>query len=186
MCGPDVRWCGNEAGHTRRDEWSVVPRALQDAERTAGRSQHTDDPGSARLVRSDDDELGSRAALAGEDDLVWYPAEVNTSIRPGWFHHPAEDGEVRSADELSALYRSAVGGDATLLLNVPPDRQGRIGAPDRETLAGLGRRVAALRASVLDAAVEVSSGPRRGPADRLPAGRRRRPAAARTRPLSGS
>ncbi|WP_454777818.1 alpha-L-fucosidase [Georgenia muralis] len=158
VCGPDVRWCGNEAGHTRPDEWSVVPRALQDAERTASRSQRSDDPGFARLVRSDDEDLGSRAALAGQDELVWYPAEVNTSIRPGWFHHPAEDGEVRSADELFALYRSVVGGNATLLLNVPPDRRGRIGAPDKEALAGLGRRVAALRASALDAAVEASSG----------------------------
>ena len=23
--GPDVRWCGNEAGHTRQSEWSVIP-----------------------------------------------------------------------------------------------------------------------------------------------------------------
>ncbi|MFR3225861.1 MAG: alpha-L-fucosidase, partial [Blautia massiliensis (ex Durand et al. 2017)] len=30
VSGPDVRWCGNEAGHTRPAEWSVVPAALQD------------------------------------------------------------------------------------------------------------------------------------------------------------
>ena len=23
--GPDVRWCGNEAGYTRKSEWSVIP-----------------------------------------------------------------------------------------------------------------------------------------------------------------
>ena len=25
ICGPDVRWCGNEAGKSRESEWSVVP-----------------------------------------------------------------------------------------------------------------------------------------------------------------
>ena len=25
VCGPDVRWCGNEAGKCRESEWSVVP-----------------------------------------------------------------------------------------------------------------------------------------------------------------
>ena len=25
VCGPDIRWCGNEAGDVRKSEWSVVP-----------------------------------------------------------------------------------------------------------------------------------------------------------------
>ena len=25
ICGPDVRWIGNEAGKTRKSEWSVIP-----------------------------------------------------------------------------------------------------------------------------------------------------------------
>ncbi|WP_315939061.1 alpha-L-fucosidase [Paenibacillus sp. ClWae2A] len=33
VCGPDVRWCGNEAGHTRESEWSVVPAHMQDNEK---------------------------------------------------------------------------------------------------------------------------------------------------------
>ncbi|HCX85227.1 MAG TPA: alpha-L-fucosidase [Micrococcales bacterium] len=157
VCGPDVRWCGNEAGHTRPQEWSVVPATLRDAERTASRSQTADDGTFARLVRSDEEDLGSRAALEGVTDLVWYPAEVNTSIRPGWFHHPAEDALVRSGAELFELYLAAVGGNATLLLNVPPDRHGRLAAPDVEALADLGRRIRALRASVLTASVTASS-----------------------------
>lgn len=124
VCGPDVRWCGNEAGQVRADEWSVVPRALQDAERIAERSQQADDGVFSRQVRSDEEDLGSRAALesagAGIGDLVWYPAEVNTSIRPGWFHHPGEDHQVRGAEELFEIYQSAVGGNSTFLLNVPP------------------------------------------------------------------
>lgn len=159
VCGPDVRWCGNEAGHTRPDEWSVVPRTLQDAERTASRSQTSDDGEFARLVTSDEEDLGSRAALAGHlDALAWYPAEVNTSIRPGWFHHPSEDDRVRSADELFDLYRRAVGGNSGFLLNVPPDRHGRIGEPDREALAGLGERIASQRGRTVHGRMSVSSG----------------------------
>jgi alpha-L-fucosidase len=146
VCGPDVRWCGNEAGDTRPDEWSVVPRELLSAERTSGRSQQSDGPGFARTIRSDDRDLGSREALAGhEDELVWYPAEVNTSIRPGWFHHPAEDGSVRSAEELYEIYLRSVGGNSCLLLNVPPGRDGRIGDADVKVLAALGRRIEDLR-----------------------------------------
>ncbi|WP_377273073.1 alpha-L-fucosidase [Peterkaempfera sp. SMS 1(5)a] len=159
VCGPDVRWCGNEAGDTRPDEWSVVPRSLQDAERIASRSQQADDGAFSRLVRSDERDLGSRAALAGhEDDLVWYPAEVNTSIRPGWFHHPAEDTEVRSADELFQIYLRAVGGNSSFLLNVPPARDGRLRDADVAALEGLGQLIEDFRARRIEATVTVSSG----------------------------
>lgn len=158
VCGPDVRWVGNEAGHTRPDEWSVVPRELQDAERTADRSQQTDDGAFARLVRSDDQDLGSREALAGHDDLVWYPAEVNTSIRPGWFHHDAEDAAVRKVYELFTIYLRAVGGNSCFLLNVPPARDGLIRDIDLSILNGLGRRIEDFRARRLEATVTVSSG----------------------------
>jgi alpha-L-fucosidase len=139
VCGPDVRWCGNEAGHTRADEWSVVPASLRDAERIASRSQRTDDGEFSRLVRSDEDDLGSRAAItAVSDELVWYPAEVNTSIRPGWFHHAAEDHLVRTPEELFEIYRRSVGGNSTFLLNIPPDRRGRVSEPDLRVLSALG------------------------------------------------
>ena len=53
---------------------------------------------------------------------VWLPAEADTSIRPGWFYHPAEDAKVRSVDNLYDLYFKSVGRNAKLLLNVPPNR----------------------------------------------------------------
>ena len=37
--GPDVRWCGNEAGDTRPSEWSVVAAELADAEKVAALSR---------------------------------------------------------------------------------------------------------------------------------------------------
>lgn len=147
ICGPDVRWCGNEAGHTRADEWSVVPASLREAELTASRSQQVDDGRFSRIVRSDEEDLGGREAiLASTDPLVWYPAEVNTSVRPGWFHHAAEDSQVRSPEELFEIYRRSVGGNATFLLNVPPTAAGPIAEPDRAALAGLGRLIASLDA----------------------------------------
>ncbi|MDH6514124.1 alpha-L-fucosidase [Streptomyces sp. SAI-135] len=164
VCGPDVRWCGNEAGHTRPDEWSVVPAGLRDVERVVDRSQHADDGAFSRLVRSDEEDLGSREALTGHlDDLVWYPAEVNTSIRPGWFYHQNEDDSVRSADELFDLWCDAVGGNACLLLNVPPDPRGRVAAPDVAALTGLGERIRTFRNGVLDADIALSSGVPRTP-----------------------
>ena len=30
VTGPDVRWCGNEAADTRKEEWSVVPARMFD------------------------------------------------------------------------------------------------------------------------------------------------------------
>lgn len=67
-----------------------------------------------------DEDFGSRKALENEKDLIWYPAEVNTSIRPGWFHHPEEDNGVRPLSELIDIYYKSVGGNVTFLLNIPP------------------------------------------------------------------
>ena len=159
VCGPDVRWCGNEAGHTRANEWSVVPGPLRDAERIAERSQQADDGEFSRLVRSDEEDLGSRRAIAGHlDDLVWYPAEVNTSIRPGWFYHAVEDERVRDANELFALWASAAGGNACLLLNVPPRPDGLVAPPDVAQLRAVGERIRAFERSVVPAEATASSG----------------------------
>lgn len=82
VCGPDIRWCGNEAGHCRESEWSVVPSSLRQNEAIQEKSQQADDREFARRYESDEEDLGSRDVIQGEQELVWYPAEVNTSIRP--------------------------------------------------------------------------------------------------------
>lgn len=125
VCGPDIRWCGNEAGDTREAEWSVVPRRTMDTEKVASLSQQADDTEfRQRTIHAQDRDLGSRAVLAGEQELVWYPAEVNTSIRPGWFWHAQEDDKVRPLEELIHIYEHSVGGNATFLLNIPPTNEG--------------------------------------------------------------
>ena len=142
VCGPDVRWCGNEAGHTRASEWSVVPLRTRDTEKTAERSQHEDSADFRRRINAGDEDLGSRQALENEHELIWYPAEVNTSLRPGWFWHESENDKVRSLDELFDIYLSSVGGNATFLLNVPPTNEGLIHPNDAARLAELGRLIA--------------------------------------------
>ncbi|WP_313133575.1 alpha-L-fucosidase [Anaerocolumna sp.] len=142
ISGPDVRWCGNEAGDTRTSEWSVVPADLSVAERVAALSQHADDPSfSQRVISSMEQDLGSRERLAEEQNLIWYPAEVDVSIRPGWFYHPEEDNKVRSLENLLDIYEKSVGGNATLLLNIPPMPNGLLHEYDVKRLQELGKEI---------------------------------------------
>jgi alpha-L-fucosidase len=117
--GPDVRWCGNERGTAGDPNWATVdpsrvPFPGASGEGVADALQHGDREGS-----------------------VWRPAEVDVSIRPGWFHHPAEDDRVRSVENLVELYFTSVGRNGKLLLNVPPTRQGLLHPTDVARLAGM-------------------------------------------------
>ncbi len=120
ICGPDVRWCGNEAGVCRESEWSVVPESFV-----------VDDP-----------DIGSREklweAVENGANLIWYPAQVDTSIRPGWFYHESEDDKVKGLEHLLDVFFSSVGGNAQLLLNIPPDRRGLFHENDVRRLREIG------------------------------------------------
>ena len=61
-----------------------------------------------------------------EDGDVWCPGETNTSIRPGWFYHDAENEHVKSLSKLMDTYYKSVGRNSTLLLNFPIAPNGRI------------------------------------------------------------
>ncbi len=138
ICGPDVRWCGNEAGSTREAEWSVVPARLLGPAEPAAPPPEERRRREARPLTLQDADLGSRETLAGEPALVWYPAEVDTSIRPGWFWHASENGRVRPLTDLIRVYFGSVGGNATLLLNVPPTDEGLLHENDVQRLRELG------------------------------------------------
>ena len=91
-------------------EWSVVPAHMQDNEKIQEQSQQVDDGEFARRVNTQDSDLGSREVICDlGDQLIWYPAEVNTSIRPGWFYHASEDTQVKTLEELLTVYYGAVG-----------------------------------------------------------------------------
>lgn len=112
--GPDVRWVGNENGLASPTNWCLLRR---------------DEfyPGTSRSG-----ELGE----GHEDGDYWVPAEVDVSIRPGWFYHESQDSMVKSPAGLMDIYYASVGRNANLLLNVPPDRRGLINENDIESLMG--------------------------------------------------
>ena len=127
VMGPDVRWVGTESGYGRETEWSVVPADKLVPEKIAASSQQK--AGFAPMNLMDKD-LGSRSKISRAESLVWYPAEIDVSVRPGWFYHPAEDGKVKSPEQLLDIYYSSVGRNGVLLLNIPPDTKGQIHAED--------------------------------------------------------
>ncbi|HEV8358422.1 MAG TPA: alpha-L-fucosidase [Gemmatimonadales bacterium] len=131
--GPDVRWIGNERGAAAETNWSTM------------------DPGAVPYPGAPGDAV-IKALQAGDPaGTVWRPGETDTSIRPGWFHHPAEDGRVRTVDELVELYFTSVGRNSKLLLNVPPTRDGLLHDTDVARLAGMRERLDALFRSDLAA-----------------------------------
>ena len=139
VAGPDVRWCGNEAGWHRAKEWSVVPAKLMSAECVAELSQQEDtEEFRAKQVNSTMEDLGSRKALEGAGPLAWYPCEVDTSIRPGWFYMEHDDNRIRPLDELLDIYLNTVGANANLILNVPPCREGYFKKNDVKRLNEIG------------------------------------------------
>ena len=159
VCGPDIRWCGNEAGNTRPSEWSVVPRRTADTEKIASLSQQDDhEDFRLRPIRAQDLDLGSREALRDEKELIWYPAEVNTSIRPGWFWHEKENDQVKPLDRLIHIYLNSVGGNATFLLNIPPDRRGQLHENDVQRLREFGAWLrTSFRHNLMQDAAEITA-----------------------------
>ncbi|SKA05166.1 alpha-L-fucosidase [Pilibacter termitis] len=157
ISGPDVRWIGNEAGHTRREEWSVVPKHLFDQDKIREHSQSEDDTNFRENFDATDDDLGSFELVKDEKEMIWWPAEVDVSIRPGWFYHEEEDEKVRSLANLMDIYFHAVGGNATLLLNIPPNKEGLIAKEDEATLLAMGEEIQKFQRENLVAEAKLST-----------------------------
>jgi alpha-L-fucosidase len=155
IMGPDARWIGNEAGVTRESEWSVIPVVGFDD------SPDEKNPGGIARLDAQAADLGSFGRIAEVarrgGRLLWYPGQVDVSIRPGWFYHAAEDDKVKALDRLLDIYYTSVGGNAQLLLNVPPDKRGMINANDARRLKELGDRLRATFAVNLAAQARVTS-----------------------------
>ena len=142
ISGPDIRWCGNEAGDTRESEWSVLPTSVSIEDEVAANSQTSDDASfREKKISEMDRDLGSRSLMQRAKGLVWRPSETDTSIRPGWFYHDHEDDKVRSVETLLDIWYRTVGGNSTLLLNIPPDRRGLFHEVDVERLRGMGEYI---------------------------------------------
>ena len=163
ICGPDVRWCGNEAGVVRKSEWSVVSKLMTSPAFTAELSQKEDNEEfRKRAIDPTNEELGSRKVLENEPELAWYPAETDLSIRPGWFYHPEEDDKVRSLENLKDIYLKSVGGNTALLLNACPMKNGRFHENDTKRLAELGDFIRESFKDNLADKAEITSTPEKG------------------------
>lgn len=127
IMGDDVRWVGNESGLGREMEWSataLVPEILPGSKASRERAG----------ISWKSFDQGSRKVLEKATELSWYPSEVDVSIRPGWFYHAEEDSKVKSLKHLVDIYFQSVGYNSVLLLNIPPDRRGRINEADVQRL----------------------------------------------------
>jgi alpha-L-fucosidase len=104
--GPGCRWMGNERGVAGETNWSTM--------NIEGFTPGLGAPPTSVL------NSGRQGGQA------WVPAETDVSIRPGWFYSPATDERVKTTDKLMDIWYTSVGRNSNLLLNVPPDRRGRI------------------------------------------------------------
>ena len=140
VMGPDVRWVGTESGYGRDTEWSVLPAAISSLTAIAESSQQ--EAGSGTFLPEGDkmaQDLGSRTLLADAKGVIWYPSEVDVSVRPGWYYHASEDTSVKTPQKLIDIYYSSVGKNSLLLLNLPPDKRGLIHENDYASLMNMKR-----------------------------------------------
>ncbi len=102
----DLRWVGTEAGYVGETNWS--------------------------LLDSTGEVPWNMLHYGLENGNTLVQAEVNTSIRPEWFYHPAENTRVKALPQLMDLYYNSVGRNATMLLNFPIMPNGLINKIDEK------------------------------------------------------
>lgn len=111
-----VRWIGNEKGWAGETDWCNAPQITS--------------------------ETNWKVNTYGcENGTEWLPAEVDVSIRPGWFYHKSEDSKVKTVDELCDIYYKSVGRNANLLLNFPVALNGRIHPIDSANAVGFYQKI---------------------------------------------
>ncbi|MEE8610849.1 MAG: alpha-L-fucosidase [Sphingomonas aquatilis] len=135
--GADIRWVGNEDGIAGDPCWPTMP----------------DHP----YVQSEGNS-GVRGAP------LWWPAETNTSIRPGWFYHADEDSKVKTPARLIRFFDESVARGTNMHLNLPPDRRGRLPDHDVAVLKSFGDAIRGSFATDLATGAVASASATRGPA----------------------
>lgn len=131
--GPDVRWCGNERGVTRNDEWSVVPAHLGVMDDGTEVESSVKKP-----VHIFDRDIGSRKEIKKENDFIWYPCEVSLPMRDHWFFVEDDKYSIKTKDKLLKLYYNTVGNNSCLMLGLSPNKRGEFDEVDTQVLTALG------------------------------------------------
>ena len=140
--GPDIRWIGNENGIAGATNWSRL-------------NADGFEPG---LGAPPSDTLNSGNIYGNR----WIAGEVDVSIRPGWFYSEKTDDKVKTLSELTDIYYTSIGRNANLLLNVPPDRTGRIHPIDSARLMEFRRHIDASFSVNLAAGAQITASAMRG------------------------
>jgi alpha-L-fucosidase len=108
---PDVRWTGNEDGLAPYPLWNVLHPGQEAA--------HYLPPG-----------------VTG-----WLVPEADIFTRPSWFWTPGSDDGLASLARLLDVYDRSIGHGANLLVNMTPDRRGRIPAAEVARLTEFGAAI---------------------------------------------
>jgi len=98
----EMHWIGNEAGYGGDPHYPTI---------------------NPEFVYKEITNEMNTGTFGGERFII---AEVDTSIRPGWFYHKEQDYFVKSSRQLVDLWFDSTGSSAIMLLNFPPDRRGII------------------------------------------------------------
>ena len=100
-----IRWIGNERGTAGDPVWQKVKKANITDNVTNDYLNHGDPDGDMYSV-----------------------GEADVSIRSGWFYH--DNQQPKSLKELMEIYFKSVGRGTPLLLNIPPNKEGRFAEAD--------------------------------------------------------
>lgn len=112
--GGEARWIGNEEGWAGQTNWSPENR----------------------------DYAGEGNGMYGsENGWFWFPGESDAKISDaGWFWHAGEN--IKGAERLFKMYLETVGRNATLILNMAPDKSGKLPVATVSAAKGLGKLLA--------------------------------------------
>lgn len=117
MGDPDYRWCGNEEGYTGVNNTNVVS--------SVDFSVMTD--------KKDD---------LGDGQPKWLPVECDLRMRErNWFYSENDVHTVKTLPQLIDIYDMSVGHGANMLINIGPDRRGKLPECDSQALIAMGKAV---------------------------------------------
>ncbi|HIV04330.1 MAG TPA: alpha-L-fucosidase, partial [Candidatus Spyradosoma merdigallinarum] len=117
----DARWGGSERGHVGYPHWHTI-----------GSSSNA---GPAHPPSCRDRCQHAQAAHGVRGGDRWVPAEGDTPINhSGWFWH--KGGRPKSPETLMQVWFDCVGRGANLILNLAPDKTGRLDPADVKALMG--------------------------------------------------
>lgn len=104
----DLRWSGSEKGRAPYPLWNVV--------------EHGE----------------GRVNWLPEYASGWFVPESNIHTRPHWFWAPDTDAKLKTPKQLLEAYNSSIGLGANLLVNLTPDRSGKLPAAEMSMLESFG------------------------------------------------